>query len=717
MTVDRAYKKLENKLKTYLDDYDVKLVKKAFQFAEKAHEGQLRKSNVLYIFHPIEVAQILSELEQSVDTIIAGLLHDVIEDTEISHYDIKKIFGEKVHTLVDGVTKLSKFKFSSKEEEQAENYRRMFIAMAKDYRVIIIKLADRLHNLRTLNYLTLKKQKEIAQETLDIYAPLAHRLGIYSLKWEMEDLAFFYLKSESFYEIKELLDQNRDERESYVNSVIKQVRHMMTRHKLTTTVSGRSKNVFGIYKKLNTKKITFNELYDLIGVRIIVDSIQDCYIALGLLHEKFKPVSERFKDYIALPKQNGYQSIHTTTIGPQGRPIEFQIRTSEMNHIAEYGFASHWKYQSKKAVLKFEGHLEWLSQMLEDQKEDITAKDFIDTLKMDLDMDEVFVFTPKGDLKVLRLGSTALDFAYFIHTDIGHHCQSIIINGEEVPFNYTLCNGDRIQVVTDMNVVPNLDRLRFVTSRHSRYKIKQWLNRENKKYLIQKGKQRLENFCFKKGLIFEDCLAQVDLKLFLKQCQFKNFDELYINIEQDNVSVHDVLQYIVKQLSESHSQRSSFFVDETDYSHMTIKKDAPLKFTIAKCCMPLPGDDIGSVVVVGKGVTIHRIHCHNLVQVKKKHVKRVFKMSWNEILSEQKIFQSSIKIEGYDRKGLLQEVLQVFSDHQLNLRSVITKLSVDQVFMVTSVTADFGSLKEFYNVKQSLSKIHDVTVIVRKGRS
>ncbi len=713
MNTERQFKKLVNKAQTYLKESDIKQLEKVYDFALKAHSGQKRKSNEPFIMHPIEVAFILAELEQSLETLIAGLLHDVVEDTDITEYDIQKLFGEKVMLLVSGVTKLTQLKFSSKEEEQAENYRRMFLSMAEDYRVIIIKLADRLHNMRTLNFLSLKKQREIAQETIDIYAPLAHRLGIYSLKWELEDLAFYYLNPEQYHEIKEQIDLNRKDREAYVNQRIKEIRHMMTRHKISVDVSGRPKNLFSIFRKLSNKNLSFHELYDLSGIRIIVDDSSDCYAALGLIHSKYKPVSERFKDYIALPKHNGYQSLHTTVIGPNGRPMEVQIRTLEMNHIAEFGFASHWEYKSKKAVIKFEGHLQWLTKMVEDQKENLTAKDYLDTLKVDLDMEEVFVFTPKGDLKVLPMGSTALDFAYVIHTDVGNHCKCILVNGEIVSLAYKLQNGDRVEVQTDKRVVPNLERLNFVTSRHSRYAIKQWLHQENKKNLIKRGRERITKHFFSVGMIFDDMLDKIGLSIVKNRFQLAKIEDLYINIEQGDLNSQEVARFFVKTLTPT--KTDGIDADIVPFSKLgKVTQNKRVKYSIAKCCLPLPGDEIAGVFVVRKGITVHRMECFNLKEVKKNHSDRVLHIPWEELQETHSSFIAQLKIEGYDREGILHDILQVFYKKHINLRAVTTKVSDDNTQMTALITVDIDSNKDIFYIKQELLQITDIISVFRQ---
>ena len=521
-----------------------------------------------------------------------------------------------------------------------------------------------------------------------------------------------HLHPEKYHEIKELVELNRKDREAYVNQRIKEIRHMLTRQKISVDVSGRPKNLFSIFRKLSNKNLSFHELYDLLGIRIILNENSECYTALGLIHSKYKPVSERFKDYIALPKHNGYQSLHTTVIGPNGRPMEIQIRTFEMNHIAEFGFASHWEYKSKKAVLNFEGHLQWLTKMVEDQKENLTAKDYLDTLKVDLDMEEVFVFTPKGDLKVLPMGSTALDFAYNIHTDIGNHCKCILVNGVVVSLAYVLQNGDRVEVQTDKRVVPNLERLNFVTSRHSRYAIKQWLHHENKKNLIKHGRERIIKYFFSIGMIFDDMIDKIGVPVVKKRFQLAKIQDLYINIEQGDLNLEEVVRFFTTSLSD-HSTELNDENLEPFSSLNEVTKTKRVKYSIAKCCLPLPGDEVAGVFVVRKGITVHRMECFNLREVRKNHSDRILHIPWEELLESHFKFITQIKIEGYDREGILHDILQVFYQKHLNIREVSTKVIDDDTQMEALIFVDIDSTKDFFHVKQELLQISDIISVVR----
>ncbi len=548
MSNKHGFDEVVKKANLYLDEVSITILKDAYKFADKAHEGQRRQSKKPYITHPVAVATILCELEQEVETIVAGILHDTIEDTDVSSQNIEETFGVKVRILVDGVTKLNKLKFHSQQEAQAENYRRMFLAMAEDYRVIIIKLADRLHNMKTLQFLAPEKQKRIARETLEIYGPLAHRLGIYNIKWQLEDMAFRYLKPEKFSEIKELVEQTREERESFVENIILKIHDALEKEKISSSIKGRPKHLYSIYQKLDKKNTTIHQLYDLTGIRVVVKKVEDCYAALGIIHSHFKPISERFKDYIAISKPNGYQSLHTTVLTDDGKSVEIQIRTKEMHQIAEFGFAAHWQYKQTDKKKQLESKLNWLKTILDHQDENLAPNDYLQTLKMDLFVNEVFAFTPKGDLKVLSRGSTALDFAYSIHTEVGHSCKSAIVNGKIVQLGYELNNGDRVEIITSKQSRPTVDWLRLVNSRHSRYKIKQFLNSQNKEDLLEAGKNRIKRAFVSEGLIFETCLQQINQHEFLDRFNLAKIDDLYVYVSQGDLSPREVLRYIIKKL-------------------------------------------------------------------------------------------------------------------------------------------------------------------------
>ena len=716
MNVDSTFKILIEKSDLYLNEKDIEQIKAAFNFAKSVHHKQLRKSGEPFILHPTHVAIILAQLEQTKETIISGLLHDTIEDTNTTTKNIQDKFGDEITFLVEGVTKLNKLKFNSKEEQQAENYRRMFLAMAEDIRVIIIKLADRLHNLRTLNFLSLTKQREIAKETLDIYSPLAHRLGIYSIKWELEDLSLFYINNEAYYQIKEYLEQSRKERETYIEEIISLLSSMFKKQHLMVSLSGRPKNIYSIHKKIKNKNIPFHELYDLLGIRIITNSATDCYTALGIVHNHLKPISERFKDYIALPKPNGYQSLHTTVIGPQGRPIEIQIRTSKMHIQAENGISSHWSYKKKQDINKNKQDLKWLNQILKDQKESHSDKDYLELLKFDIYQDEVYVFTPKGEVKELSRGSTALDFAYIIHTEVGHSCRGAIVNGEIKSLNYCLQNGDRVEILRSKLQVPKLAWLKMVTSSQAKQKIKQWLKKQNRETLIHQGKRRVEQAFYIKGLNFKDSLKLINLASLKSHFNCSKIEELYIFIEQGEFSEQEVFRYIYKQLNKQnpeikHIKRKP--ARKVTNTNIEVAGDNQTLSTLAKCCSPLPGDDIGGIVVIGKGISIHRLDCINYVNANQSAPERIIDVDWSINSIEKSTYRCTIKIEGYDRKGILQDILNIIYECSINLKEVNTKVFKNDMQMTATVIVDIQNIKQYYELKKKFLTISDVTKVNR----
>ncbi len=717
MTNKHGFEEVLNKANLYLDEEALGVLKQAYEFADKAHEGQRRQSKKPYITHPIAVASILCELEQELDTIIAGILHDTVEDTDITSKQIEETFGKKVSVLVDGVTKLNKLKFHSQQEAQAENYRRMFLAMAEDYRVIIIKLADRLHNMKTLQFLVPEKQKRIAKETLEIYGPLAHRLGIYTIKWQLEDIAFRYIYPEKYTEVKELVEQTREERETFVENIILKIHDQLDKEKISSSIKGRPKHLYSIYQKLDKKNTTIHQLYDLTGIRVIVEKVEHCYGALGIIHSHFKPISERFKDYIAISKPNGYQSLHTTVLTDDGKSVEIQIRTKEMHQIAEFGFAAHWQYKQSDRKKQLETKLKWLNNILEHQDENLAPNDYLQTLKMDLFVNEVFAFTPKGDLKVLSRGSTALDFAYSIHTEVGHTCKSAIVNGKIVQLGYELNNGDRVEIITSKQSRPTVDWLRLVNSRHSRYKIKQFLNSQNKEDSLEAGKNRLKRAFVSEGLIFETCLNEINQNEFYDRFNVSKVEDLYVYVAQGDLSPREVLRYISKKLKKDTEPNLSIKDPNKKTKKMSggiyVMGEKNVKFTLAKCCMPIPGDDIMGIVVIGKGVSIHRQDCLNIASIKADSPERLLDVQWDIDRSKPVNYTCTLRIEGYDREGLLQDLLSIIYESKVNLREVRTKINADNTRMFASITIDISDIKQFYDIKRNLNAIEDVYSVSR----
>ena len=549
---------LENllaQMQQYNPNSDLSLIIKAYNFSENAHEGQIRKSGEKYFVHPVQVARILAELEMDDSTIVAGLLHDVIEDTKYGFEQVKKEFGEEIALLVEGVTKLESLTYETKEERHAESIRKMFLAMAKDIRVIIIKLADRLHNMRTLKFMNENKKKEKALETLEIYAPIAHRLGISKIKWELEDLALLHMDPEGYYELVEKVAKKRREREDYINQVIKQLNESLKSVQIQFEISGRPKHFYSIYRKMVYQHKSFDEIFDLIAVRIVVDNVKDCYGALGIVHTMWKPIPGRFKDYIAMPKPNMYQSLHTTVIGPQGEPFEIQIRTWEMHRIAEYGIAAHWKYKEGKAdeadEADFDDKLRWLRQMLEWQRDMKDPKEFMESLKVDLFTNEVFVFTPKGDVIDLPAGSTPVDFAYKIHSAVGNSCIGAKVDGRIVPLDYKLKNGNIIEVLTSGHSNgPSRDWLKFVKSNQAKNRIRQWFKKERKEENIEKGREMLEKEARRHGYEVHGLLKQQWLNVLVKKLSLNNIEDLYAAVGYGGI----MTSQIIPKLKEMHKQ-------------------------------------------------------------------------------------------------------------------------------------------------------------------
>ncbi len=717
MTKEAYLEELLCKAQIYFSENSLKKIERAYYLADKAHKGQFRKSNRPFIFHPVQVAIILCELEQDYETVMAGLLHDTIEDTDISNADIEKYFGKDVSKLVDGVTKLNRLKFHSRQEAQVENYRKLFLSMADDYRVIIIKLADRLHNMRTLQFLPALKQQRIAKETLDIYAPLANKLGINTMKWQLEDLAFSYINPEKYQETKEMLAQTRAQRESYLEDLIGSIKKVLKKLGLKAETFGRPKHIYSISQKLDKKNSSIDELYDLLGVRIVVDDVAGCYGVLGAIHSHFRPIPDRFKDYIALPKSNGYQSLHTAIITESGKFVEIQIRTTLMHHTSEFGFAAHWQYKKGTKSKKVQGELKWLQSIIEHNDEKLAPNDFLQTLKFDLYADEVFVFTPKGDVKSLSRGSTILDFAYSSQTEVGHRCKGALVNGKIVPLSYELKSGDQSEILTSKTSEPKVDWLRIVHSRHTRYKIKQYLNSKTKKDLLVSGAERIKKVFFSEGLIFEQAIQNIDLKAFYDRFQLDKVDDVFVYVEQGDISSMEVVRYVKKQIEKTKSPdlkiKKPVFKKRSDNVGIYILGETNIKFTLAKCCMPVPGDEISGIVVIGKGVSVHRCDCKNIVAVKKESPERLIEVSWDSSPGKKLAYTCTFRIEGYDREGLLQDLLSIIYSEKINLKEVRTKVSKDNTNMSATISIDITNIKQFYELKRKLSDLEDVYSVYR----
>jgi len=662
----------------YNPTFDRDLVRRAFEIAVTHHREQRRASGEDYILHPVGTAAICADLRLDSATIAAALLHDVVEDTEFSVEEVRAEFGDEVALLVDGVTKLTQMSFRSVEEEQAENFRKMIIAMAKDIRVILIKLADRLHNMRTLCYLGKEKQIQKAKETLEIYAPLAHRLGIESVRWELEDVAFATLHPRKYAEIQQMVAQRRADRETYLEEARAYLKRELDKVKIDAEILGRAKHFYSIYDKMTRKGKEFNEIYDLTAMRVLVASVRDCYAAVGIIHSLWKPLPGRFKDYIAMPKFNMYQSLHTTVIGPQGKPLEIQIRTTEMHETSEYGIAAHWMYKDKDkardGARDKSDRLTWLRQMMEWQSETKDASEFMESLRVDLLQDEVYVFTPKGEVKSLPAGATPVDFAYAIHTDVGHRCIGAKANGRIVPLTYNLQSGDIVEVLTSKNPHgPSRDWLNFVRSSGARNKIRQWFKRERREDSEHLGKEALLEIMRKHGLPAQRLMGSETLSQVAKDMNFQKREDFFVSIGAGKTSPQHVLTKIMQQLDESLGtvkdlppaiQITPRRLPSSGDLGIRVEGVEDVAIRMPECCRPVPGDEIVGYISLGKGITVHREDCPN-VRALQKHPERFAAVSWDTATKAP--FRVEIQIEAYDRSRLLEDISRTLSESGVNI--------------------------------------------------
>ncbi len=703
---------------------------KAYQFGESAHSGQFRKSGETYFIHPIHVSLILAELELDEDTIVAGLLHDVVEDTKYTLEDVSKEFGEQVALLVDGVTKLGQIHYDTKEERQAENLRKMFLAMAKDIRVILIKLADRLHNMRTLKYMTDNKKKEKAEETLEIYAPIAHRLGISKLKWELEDLSFLYLDPEGYYDLVSKVNKKRDEREKNINNVIHELTKAVKEDEIICDITGRPKNFYSIYKKMVYQNKNFEEIYDLTAIRVIVENIKDCYGVLGIVHNLWIPLPGRFKDYISIPKPNMYQSLHTTVMSGTGEPFEIQIRTAEMHRIAEYGIAAHWKYKEGLEASQgdMESRLSWLRQMMEWQRDLSDPKEFMDSLKIDLFTNQVFVFTPEGEVIDLPLGSTPVDFAYKIHSAVGNKCVGAKVNGRIVPLNFQLNNGQIIEVLTSNNASgPSRDWLKFVKSTQAKNKIKNWFKKERREENIKEGKDMLEKEIKRNGFQPKELLKDEWVDPIIDKLGMNIIEDLYAAIGYGGIMLNQIVPKLKeKQRLETKPQTSLLeqMAEGFDPEHQPREREKKKKskaangvvvkgvedmlIRFAKCCNPVPGDQIIGYITRGRGVTIHRADCVNFEKSDDAQT-RFIEVAWDS-KEQATSYNSEVQIVAPDRKGLLGEITVLITDLSLVVTGVNAKLSKNGIAIInlTLEISDSEQLTKLINKIRSMPEIIEV---------
>ncbi len=710
------------RVRQHYSEEDRRLIEKAYSFAKEAHKKQYRISGEPYIKHPIEVAEILLDLGLDANTISAGLLHDVIEDTSVSCDDIKNEFNQEVAELVDGVTKLGKFEYTSKEDQQAENLRKMFLAMAKDIRVILIKLADRLHNMRTLKHIEINKQKEKANETLEIYAPLAHRLGIFRIKWELEDLALRFINPKGYYELVEKVAKKRQEREEYIAHVIKILRGKLNEIGIKAEIEGRPKHFYSIYKKMYHQNRTFEQIYDLIAVRIIVNSVKDCYGVLGAVHTLWKPLPGRFKDYIAVPKPNMYQSLHTTVFGPEGEPFEIQIRTREMHRTAEYGIAAHWKYkEGRQTNDDLDVKLAWLRQLLEWQNDLKDAKEFVETLKIDLFTDQVFVFTPKGDVINLPQGSTPLDFAYAIHSEVGNKCIGAKVNSKIVTLDYQLKTGEIVEILTSSSHHgPSRDWLKIVKTSQAKNKIKQWFKKERKEENIVKGRDMLEKEAKRQGYSLSQLTKPEWMEAVYKKYSFHSADDVYAAVGYGGLTTNQVLTRLIDEYRKVHQDKPA---DRTSMSRtgkhpqrgrslshgVVVKGISNIMVRFSKCCSPVPGDKIIGYITRGRGVSIHRKDCNNIKDGSLEE-ERLIEVEWKT--DNGASYKTEIQIMAIDKYGLLSEINKLINDMNTSVTAVSAKTTKDNTAVI-NLTMEISNTKQLEKIMEKFKKLPEIKEVYR----
>ncbi len=704
---------LTNKIKTYEPNADLALVTKAYEFACKAHKGQKRRSGEDYIIHPMAVAKLLTEIEMDSVAICAALLHDVVEDTQYSSAEIEQEFGSEIALLVEGVTKLSKLNFQTRQEAQAENLRKMLLAMARDIRVIIIKLADRLHNMRTLKFQSADRQKDIARETLEIYAPLAHRIGIFHFKWELEDLSFSYLQPEIYSEIASRLRSRRREREEYVYHLIQRIRIELDKNNIKADISGRPKNIYSIYKKMVKQQKDIDEIYDKIAIRVILDDVRECYGVLGIIHTMWRPIPGRFKDYISTPKPNMYQSLHTTLIGIDGEPFEVQIRTWEMHRIAEYGIAAHWKYKEGRANVqgdKFDQKLGWLRGILEWQQDVKDTNEFMESLKLDLFDDSVFVFTPKGDILEFPKGACPVDVAYRIHTEVGNRCIGAKVDGKIVPLDYELKTGNIVTILTSKSQAgPSYGWLSFVKTTTARSRIKQWFNREKREETLQKGTRLLEKAIKKTPLKVREMMKDSVLSEVSQKLNFKTSDDMLLALAENILTGGSIVNKMIEvyhpelQKEEAGVALLEKSNKEKNISNQTVAlkiKDNDvdnISIRLARCCNPLPGDVVKGYITRGRGVSVHRLDCPNMQNYMKTEADRLIDVEW---LHNRGAYVVALEIEALDRARLTIDVMNVIADFRLNLLSIFSRV--------------VGERKAIINLRLELKNFDQLDLVLKR---
>ena len=731
VTVDGLFEMISE----YLDEKQVTFVRKAYDVAAKAHANQRRKSGEPYIIHPLGVTTILAELQMDETTLAAAFLHDVVEDTDITLQQLTEMFGTKVADLVDGVTKLGKIEYISKEDQQIENYRKMFLAMAKDIRVIMIKLADRLHNMRTMKYMPVHKQHSISRETMEVYAPLAHRLGIYTIKWELEDLAFRYMEPEIYYDLVEQVKVKRREREAMIHEAMAEIKEHLDEQHIKCEIQGRPKNFYSIYKKMQRDHKELSEIYDLLAIRVLVNSVADCYGTLGVVHSLWRPIPGRVKDYIAVPKSNMYQSLHTTVVYHNGQPLEIQIRTFEMHRISEYGIAAHWRYKESGGKSNmpsggdkdFEAKLSWLRQLLEWHKDMSDSRDFVNTVKMDVFSDEVFVFTPRGDVIDLPVGSVPIDFAYRIHTDVGNRCVGAKVNGRIVPLDYKLSNGDIVEVITSKQATgPSRDWMNIVGSSDTRNKIRSWFKKERREENIVKGREMLEKETKRLGYDIKVLLKADKLKTVATAVRLDGEESLYATIGYGGITLNNVMSRLVelykkeqklnttKDLSELLAELKPRRSKAKNSHGILVKGEEGIMVKLARCCNPIPGDPVIGYITRGSGISVHRRDCPNVLSNNPEEQSRLIEVSWD--IATDAVYKVNIVISADNRPGMMSDIMQVTSEAKLNINALNCRTDRNKVASIT-MGLDISNLEQLDNIMNKIKRMKGVYSVERQVTS
>lgn len=720
---------LIEKASVYMKEQDLKLIREAYEFADQAHKGQVRKSGEPYILHPLTVADIVLDMHLDVISIVTALLHDVVEDTTVDLDTVREKFGETCAMLVDGLTKLEKIKFQSREEQQNENYRKMFVAMAQDIRVILIKLADRLHNMRTLKYQSEESQRRIAYETLEIFCPIAHRLGMSAIKWEMEDTSLRYLNPQQYYRIANLMKKKRVEREAFIEDVVSRIREKLQEMGIEGDISGRPKHLYSVYQKMTTRNKQFSEIYDLFAIRVIVENIKDCYATLGIIHTLWKPMPGRFKDYIAMPKSNMYQSLHTTVIGPNGEPTEVQIRTVEMHHTSEYGIAAHWAYKEGKFVPggNFGDNVTWFREILELQNETNDAAEFMESLKMDFFSDLVFVFTPNGEVIELPAGSVPLDFAYRIHTEVGNRTIGAKVNGRIVPLDHKLKTGDIVEILTSKHSYgPSSDWVKIAQSSHARTKIKQWFKKEKRDENVIKGREAIEKELKRLGLEPHVWMTDEKLEEAATKFTFNDIEDMYAAIGFNGITAAQIVTKLTEKLRREQEEASLIELsnEKTEIKGSAVARNKKINNTgikvkgvsnllvrFARCCNPVPGDMIIGYITRGRGVSVHRMDCINIPFGKEDNeADRVIEVEWVDTSNAS--YSVDIEITGTDRRGLLNEVLQAVSESKTNISAVSGRSDKNKMAII-HMTVLINNTDHLANVVEKVKKVKDIYSVQR----